>query len=321
MMVTGVADQERDLLREAAEWFARADAEDFTEAERRRLETWRRRSPAHDEAFERVCRTWGATDLAVALESVPPADMPTRQRLHRRRRIRWAAAATLLVIAGWWALGSNFLITLRSDYATATGEQRTIHLPDQSSVVLNTNTALVSHVEGTSRLIHLLQGEALFQVRADATRPFIVEHAGHRVQVLGTEFIVRERQDITTITVVHGVVQVTSTNPASSSIQLTAGQRVSIGPNGAGPVSQVAAADATAWTRRRLVISDQPLSEVIDEIQRYHSGSIVIWNPSAREIRVTGIYDLTNMAETLTVLAKTLPIHMDRLTDRLIILR
>lgn len=321
MMVTGVADPERDLLREATEWFARFDAEDFTDEERRRLEIWRRLSPAHDEAFERICRTWAATDLAAALEFAPPGDVPTRQRLHRRHRTWWLAAATLLLIAGWWALGSDFLIALRADYATATGEQRTIRLPDQSSVVLNTNTALVSHVDGTNRLIRLLKGEALFQVQADATRPFIVEHAGHRVQVLGTEFIVRERQESTTITVVHGTVQVTNTTPSSSAIRLTTGQRMSIGSDGPGPVSQVEASDATAWTRRRLVVSDQPLSEVVEEMQRYHSGSIVIWNPSARGIRVTGIYDLTNTPETLKVLAKTLPIHMDRLTDRLIILR
>lgn len=320
-MVTRVADQEHDLLREATDWFARVDAEDCTEEERRRLERWRRRSPAHDAAFTRVCRTWAAPDLPLALESALPDGLPVGPRLHRRRRTWWAAAATLLLIAGGWAFGSNALIALKADYATATGEQRTIHLPDQSSVVLNTNTALASHIEGTHRLVRLLKGEALFQVHADATRPFIVEHAGHRVQVIGTEFIVRERQAHTTITVIHGVVQVTSANPASLSIRLTAGQQVSVGPEGPGPVSQVEASDATAWTRRRLVVSDRPLSEVIEEMQRYHPGSIVIWNPSARGIRVTGIYDLTDTPETLTVLAKTLPIHMDRLTDRLILVR
>ena len=321
MMVTGVADQERDLLREATEWFARFDAEDFTDEERRRLESWRRRSPEHDEAFERICRTWEAADLAVALGSVPPADVQERPRSSIGPRTWWAVAATLLLVAGCWSFSSHVFLTLRADYATATGEQRTIHLPDRSSVVLNTNTALVSHVEGAHRLVRLLKGEALFQVQADATRPCIVELAGHLVRVLGSEFVFREQQETTTITVIHGTVQVTGANPSSSPIHLTAGQRVSIGADGAGPVSHVTAADATAWTRRRLVVSDQPLSEVIEEMQRYHSGSIVILNPSARGIRVTGIYDLTNTADTMTVLANTLPIHMDRLTDRLIVLR
>jgi transmembrane sensor len=242
MMVTGVADQERDLLREATEWFARFDAEDFTDEERRRLESWRRRSPEHDEAFERICRTWEAADLAVALGSVPPADVQERPRSSIGPRTWWAVAATLLLVAGCWSFSSHVFLTLRADYATATGEQRTIHLPDRSSVVLNTNTALVSHVEGAHRLVRLLKGEALFQVQADATRPFIVEHAGHRVRVLGTEFVVREQQETTTITVIHGTVQVTGANPSSSPIHLTAGQRVSIGADGAGPVSHVTAA-------------------------------------------------------------------------------
>lgn len=320
-MVKAVADQERDLLHEASEWFARFDADDFTEEERRRLETWRRLSPAHNETFERLCRTWTSTDLALALETAPPGDVPTRHNRHRRRRAWWPAAAAILLIAGWWSLGSHVLLPLRSDYATATGEQRTIHLPDHSSVVLNTNTALASDVEGTNRHIKLLKGEALFRVQADSTRPFIVEHAGHEVRVLGTEFIVREQHDTTTVTVVHGVVQVAGANQSSSPIQLTARQRVSIGPDGLGAVDEVVAADATAWTRRRLVVFDRPLSEVIDELERYHAGYVVIWNPAVRAIRVTGIYDLTDTTETLKVLAKTLPIHMDRLTSRFIILR
>jgi transmembrane sensor len=211
---------------------------------------------------------------------------------------------------------------LQADYRTATGEQRTVRLQDRSSIVLNTNTALSASVEGPVRRVRLFKGEALFRVHHDPDRPFIVEYEGHVVRVLGTEFLVRERDHMITVTVVRGIVEVgTSDSAAASSTQLTAGQQVSAGLGGRGIPHEVDPDDFTAWTARRLRVTNVPLSDVIEDIQRYHPGIIWIWNPAIGRIRVTGIYDLSDPGRTLNVLAGTLPIRMDQLTDRFVLLR
>jgi transmembrane sensor len=323
-MVIAVAENEPDLLREASDWFARWDAADLSADEQRRFEAWRRQSPAHEEAFERVRRLWASPDFGSALAAVSrdcAASPDDHRPLHRRRRW-WPAAATVagLLLTSSWFFSGDLLIALQSDYRTATGEQRTIQLPDRSAIVLNTNTALASHLDGAVRRVRLLKGEALFQVQADPARPFTVEHGRHEVRVVGTEFVVRERDGALTVTVVRGVVHVVSSGAADAAVPVTAGQQISVGRGGVGPAHEVPVADVTAWTRRRLVISDTPLGEVIDEIQRYHPGYVWIGNSEIRKIRVTGIYDLSDTTETLAVLAKTLPVRLDRLTDRLLVL-
>ncbi|HEX2054985.1 MAG TPA: hypothetical protein VHF07_00735, partial [Nitrospiraceae bacterium] len=131
-----------------------------------------------------------------------------------------------------------------------------------------------------------------------------------------------EHDHVLTVTVIHGTVEVGTSGPVSASIQqLTTGQQVSAGVDGLGIPRTVDPDDFTAWTARRLRVTNVPLSDVIEELQRYHTGFIWIWNPAVRRIRVTGIYDLSDPGRTLTVLAGTLPIRMDRLADRLVILR
>ncbi|BCA56574.1 iron dicitrate transporter FecR [Nitrospira sp. KM1] len=323
MMLVTMAEPKRDVLEEATEWFARLDSGDFTQEDIQQFEAWRLKSPAHDAAFERVQRTWAAPDMVMALEPFSPEVEPVRRNRLSFRSTRWLPAASIaasVLIAGLWFMGDPILMALRADVLTSVGEQKTVRLPDKSSMILNTNTAVVTHVDGKERRVELLKGEAFFQVQADPNRPFTVQHAEHQVQVLGTEFIVRERQKETTVTVVKGLVRVSGS--VSQSRELIPGQQISIGTDGElGPIRDVAATDAMAWTRRRLVVSDTPLSDVIAEIQRYHPGYVLIWNDEIRSIRVTGIYDLANTAETLSILAKTLPIQLDKLTDRFIILR
>jgi transmembrane sensor len=325
MTVTAMAERDPDVLREATEWFARFDGDDITAEDRRRFHAWQQRSPKHGQAFQDVVDMWRAAEFYSSLSSAeptvsrPPAAASWLPR--RRIRISGAVAATLSAVTLLWFLSGDLLTILQSDYRTATGEQQTVQLPDHSSMTLNTDTAVAVNLAGRTRHIHLLRGEALFRVSRDPDRPFTVEHQGNVVRVLGTEFVVRERQQAITVTVVRGSVEVTSADPGAATTRVTAGQQVSAGPEGLGTPHRVDPADLTAWTARRLTVTNTPLSDVIEEIQRYHPGLVWIWNPAIGRIRVTGIYDLSNTMETLRVLADTLSIRMDRLTDRLVVLR
>lgn len=324
--MTTVTERDADLVREASEWFARIDRNDLTVEDRQRFETWQRRSPDHERAYRNVAAMWQAPAFHAALSSIelavgaPSTAAGCRTRCSRKR-MPAAVAAAMVLLSALWFLSDDLLMIMASDYRTAVGEQRTVRLPDHSSMTLNTNTAVAAELAGSTRRIRLLKGEALFHVSRDPDRPFTVEHKGTVVRVLGTEFLVRERQDILTVTVIRGTVEVKSAHDSASLQQLTAGEQVSAGPHGLSARKTVDPADLTAWTTNRLAVINAPLSEVIQEIQRYHPGRLWLWNPAIERIRVTGIYDLSDTAETLNVLARTLPIRMDRLTDRLVVIR
>lgn len=326
MTVTAVEERDPDLLHEASEWFARLDGNEFLSDERQHFEAWRRRSPDHERAFQVIRSTWSAPELENALSALQPVacNSPSPAESRSRHRRAWkttSAAAMLAILAVWWGLNADLLTILQADYRTSTGEQRTVQLEDRSTILLNTNTAIAVQLDEPVRRVRLLQGEALFQVHRDPDRPFIVEHENSIVRVLGTEFMVREQDHRTTITVVHGTVEVGTSDGTVPPTQLAAGQQITEGPDGLGSPHNVDVDGLTAWTGRRLHVTNVPLSGVIEEIQRYHPGLIWIWNPAIGSVRVTGIYDLSDTMNTLKTLARTLPIHMDRLTDRLVILR
>lgn len=326
MTVTTVAERDADLVREASEWFALVDGNDLTAEDRQRFETWQRRSPDHEQAYRNVAAMWQAPAFHAALSSIEPVVCAPQSAAHcrpqrSRSKVLAGAAAAMVLLSTLWFLSDDLLTIMESDYRTAVGEQRTVRLPDHSSMTLNTNTAIVAELEGPTRRIRLLKGEALFHVSRDPDRPFTVEHKGTVVRVLGTEFVVRERQETLTVTVIRGTVEVTNARDSASVLQLTAGEQVSSGPQGLGARKTVDPADLTAWTSKRLAVMNAPLSDVIQEIQRYHPGYLWLWNSGIGRIRVTGIYDLSDTAVTLNVLAHTLPIRMDRLTDRLVVIR
>ncbi|MBV6470595.1 MAG: hypothetical protein NBKEAIPA_02511 [Nitrospirae bacterium] len=310
------------MREEATAWFVRQAAGNFSEAERRRLEGWCAQSPAHARAFRQVRALWDAPELGyAAAQSLAAVD-----RQHRPARWWWpawgtaAVAACLLLVM---ALGGQELMArLGADYRTGVGEQRAVTLSDQSIVTLNTDSAIAVRYHSDRRIVQLLRGEASFAVRPDPDRPFTVGSRGVETTALGTQFVVRADGDDVRVTVLNGSVQVTDrARPQDEVLRLSAGDQVSMKPDGAGSVVRVDAAADAAWLQHRLVFVRTPLAEVVRELARYHHGAIFVWNSALRSLPVTGIYNLSDPSQIVATLADTLPIHLVRLTDRVIIIR
>ncbi len=311
------------LMEEATAWFVREEADGFSAVDRCRLEAWCAQSPFHQRAYERVRALWNAPEMRTAAAGCA-SDGLVREMRERsgpsRRTVGIAIAATLLLSLSLWS--SDLLIWLKADYSTGTGEQRVVTLPDQSTVTLNTDTSVAVRYGADRRYIELLRGEASFAVQPNPERPFTVESQGVATTAIGTQFLVRNRSVDVQVTVLSGSVRVTDDRRRSAdAIRLGAGDQVSVGQEGAGAINRVDTASAAAWMQGRLVFVRTPLAEVVRDLARYHRGYVFIWNPALQSLPVTGIYDLSNPSRIFTTLADTLPIHMVRLTDHLIVVR
>jgi transmembrane sensor len=95
-------------------------------------------------------------------------------------------------------------------YETAISQQRTVTLADGSAVQLNTHTRLEVQLSGKLRELHLLEGEALFTVAHDTTRPFEVHVGEAVVRAVGTQFNIRRDVRDTTVSVLEGAVHVSA---------------------------------------------------------------------------------------------------------------
>ena len=191
------------IEREAGEWLIKLEGDKPPNAEERKaLQEWINRSPAHREEINNLAAFWGRmnvlTELAVPLGKTESqiAGEQARERLTGGLRGFAAAAGVFgIAVAILLAYASFYqLDTLQHQdsgfYATVVGQQKTATLEDGSIVQLNTNTQLEVNYQRSFRDIRLLQGEAHFTVADDPDRPFRVQAGKGRVQAIGTAFAV-----------------------------------------------------------------------------------------------------------------------------------
>jgi transmembrane sensor len=316
--------EEARLRQEAVTWVIRLQSHRVSPEERRAFDDWHAKSPAHAQMLQRVFALWDDPELRAAAVHAAKASSSklTGSRLTAIRR--WApyaaalaASVVLLVMA---ALYVDVATRLQADYRTAVGERRTIELPDHSLMTLNTQSAVALSFDGTTRHIRLLKGEALFHVRHDPDRPFVVEAAQSATRAVGTEFVVRADAGHDQVTVLEGIVEVGAAGGAGAQARVSAGSQIEVGMGVVGQPRSVDLQTVSGWLRGRLVVNGVPLARVLDEVRRYYPGMIVLWNPRVGDIHVTGTYDIDNPASVLSFLAKTVPVQMINFSDRLAIL-
>ena len=286
------------IAAEAAVWLARLHGPGNTRAVQRACLAWQAKSAAHRLAFERCTDTW--QDVAgVQREHIPvvPPDGRACGQGRKGRRLALVTAALGCLSAVAWRLWPT------ETYSTGVGEQRLIVLADGSRVTLNTATDIRIQLTEARRLVTVEQGEALFEVAKDASRPFVVQVAGTEVVATGTEFIVRYSQapqsdEALAVTLIEGqvVVQGAEGSRGRSPIVplvMTPGQRVRIGQPSkrhAVQVDRPQVDQALAWRRGQVLLDDMPLSEAVAEMNRYSVKQITIEGEGLRQLHVSGAY-------------------------------
>jgi transmembrane sensor len=233
-----------------------------------------------------------ATDRGPDDRSGPGARMPTRSR----RLAIVLTACLALVTAGIGFFNWHFA----NRYATGVGEQRTLKLTDGSTVVLNTGTTLRLNFTSKLREVQLLHGEALFHVAKDEARPFRVLSDQVVAQAVGTSFVVRKMPQQTLVTVIEGKVAIadstqmdraTPTSVPRKAVVVTAGERADVAGQNVRTEAVANTAAVTAWRTGRLIFDGQPLSEVVNEFNRYNDIQIVLDDPQLSAERISGVFD------------------------------
>jgi len=189
--------------------------------------------------------------------SIPPG--PDRPRIAASRRL-WPvlaiAAGAVLACAMGARAWSHWLAQplMVKTCSTARGEQSEVQLDDGSRLWLDGATRLEVRYYPYRREVTLLDGQALFSVEDDATRPFQVRAGPLRATVTGARFAVRHAPDAAhheqvRVAVELGRVRVDNVTAKSAdhAVQLTAGQQVWGTAHGVSAVSLLAGADVAPW--------------------------------------------------------------------------
>lgn len=131
-------------------------------------------------------------------QSVKASFLVLMEKIRRRKRRRiLAAVATSAASLAAVAVFSLYLVTQYSSaenyaFCTEAGEKVCITLPDSSRVWLNSGSELhYSEAALSGKRKVELKGEAFFEVKKHARRPFVVYAGDASVTVTGTEFNVK----------------------------------------------------------------------------------------------------------------------------------
>ena len=311
------ADTTGDLFAEASGWYFRLQAEDVTCAELDAFAQWLAQGQAHDDAWQEVQAMLGA--LRAPARAIREQEQSRWRKPRQRPWLHWACAASVLLMVGLVALQAPWLDRWRADYATGTGEMRRVDLADGSVLQLNTDTAVQIRMSAGERQVRLLRGEAWFVVTKDTARPFIVESGMGRVKVVGTQFSVAQLQDQTRVQVGEGRVEVNAGR--GEPVYLTPGRAVEYQDRQLTAAHGFDPASGFAWRQRQLVFRQQPLSEVVEELNRYWPGHTLVLGNSLRERQVSGVFDIDKPEAVLKALVHTLHLRADRYTPYLRVLR
>jgi transmembrane sensor len=356
----------------AADWLVKHRECDLDEPARRAFDLWLRISPEHIRAYLELSALWEDFSLLHIADTPASSDLVARLGKNRNviplepreppsgqsspatsserscrnnttphwRSWRFALAASLLMTV---ALTAMVTWTTRDpSYATAVGEQRTIKLADGSTVELNSASRVHIHFSRQQRSVELAQGQALFQVAKDRTRPFVVTAGTARVRAVGTQFDVYQKRSATVVTVLEGQVAITPEAAApvierpseklsgesapeplhlavesephpqgTTPILLSAGQQLTLTRDQVKQTPRADLAAATAWTQHHIVFTDSPLNEVVEEFNRYNTRRLVIADPELESFRINGVFSSADPAVLLRFLRSQSDIEIE----------
>ena len=320
-------DERVPVQREAWKWVLLMTSGDATRADIAALARWRARSAGHDAAFADASRRWQAYGPALARLRPAGAEAEARATLRpaarpvSRRLVLGGLAAASVAGAGvlavrpplelWPSLGA-----LAADVRTGTGEQKRIALTASASIDLNTRTSLNLHratPDAPVDRVELIVGEAVVATAADRVE---VIAANGRVWAESARFNIRHDGADVCVTCLGGSIGVAQ---RGISLALGAGQQATYSASGLGqPVSADTVAVA-GWLGGDLFFRDQPLARVVEEVNRYRPGRIVLMNEALGQRRVTARFKLDRLDAVITQLRETFGARVTALPGGLVL--
>lgn len=219
-----------------------------------------------------------------------------------------AAIAAILLIAVMAGIGSYTWLNRPDDYQTAAGERRVVTLADGSRLSLDANSEVTVQYRKHERALRLLKGQARFDVAHDKSRPFSVVAADRRVIATGTAFNIDMAGPKVWVTLIEGHVVVMDENSVGRSWELRAGQQLVSMPSLAPKIVAANTAKITAWTIGQIMFDDEPLSSVVDRVNRYSNTRIVIADPGVAQMRISGVFNAGDAPGFVEIVTHYLPV-------------
>ena len=212
-------------------------------------------------------------------------------------RVGIAASLVTVLLAGVFLLSNYFSAT--TNYQTAYGETKEITLPDGSTVMLNANSTIQFASDWQLAEVRevWLEGEAFFNVRqiplstdGNVRLPFVVHSRNMDVEVLGTTFNVKDRQEYSEVVLNTGKVNVTpQMDQQTAPIAMNPGDRLAYSANEQEwRIQQINPEIPTAWRHQELIFDEMQLKEIAQLLEDVYGYEIEFESEEIKSYAFTG---------------------------------
>ena len=231
-------------------------------------------------------------------DNISKEEQPShRIRFINKRFIRMAAAAIFMgFITSLFFLfngSSKKQVTVKTSLSVQHLENRVIFLPDGSTVILSPGSKLnyPSSFDGLAKREVFLKGQAFFDIKHNATRPFIVHTGKLATIVLGTAFNIKAipgEKDIT-VTVTRGRVKVSNENKILGII--TPNQQITYNKKKVSSIMKIVDSDSYLnWKEQDLLFDNLTVAEAAKLLEERYKVKITIRDESIGSKRFTASF-------------------------------
>ncbi|WP_338357806.1 FecR family protein [Yeosuana marina] len=221
------------------------------------------------------------------------------------------------------------LVELVYNYLTVPrGGQFFIELSDGTKVWLNSESQLkypVSFIEGQTREVELVYGEAYFEVTPSSANngsKFKVLNKSQQIEVLGTEFNIKAYRDESNIytTLVKGKVLVE--NKDKQKQYLSPNQQANLNLKDMSiKVEEVDAKDFILWKDGIFSFKEKSLKDIMKVISRWYDVDVIFENKELGSLKFKGVLDKQLSIEDILSIMKSSTINSYEIKNKTIILR
>lgn len=168
----------------------------------------------------------------------------------------------------------------------------------------------------------LLDGEAYFEVKHDAHKPFIVKKGDMRVQVLGTHFNVNaySNENAIKVTLLQGSVNIKS---GSSETLIEPGQQANVDKRAGNPIhviKHINVDEVIAWQNGKFIFKNQDIHTIMRQVARWYNVDIE-FKDEIHEKFYADLSRTTSITTLLKMLEATNAVHFKLKNKTIIVMK
>lgn len=226
----------------------------------------------------------------------------------------------LIAGAGWFVFRS----IAHQEFVTDYGQTRSFYLPDNTLVHLNANSSLSFNKfqwkKESARRVQL-SGEAFLHVKKMNGLKFTVQTKDINVEVLGTEFAVKSREENTSVVLKSGKVKLKTTHSENPSQYV-------MSPNELVEYSEAESEFARsrvdvdrylAWRSDRFIFNNTTLGEIAQLIRENFGFDVIFSDESMKDRKLTGEMTSKDLDVLLNVISYTFKIKVTKEGNKIIL--